>query len=170
MMVQARKTLDDLGMYDQDLEFRFGEGELIGRLAAVGVSSKEVAHFRPEKNTGYRGVIQINLDAVRPASLVGVVNHEASHARFHYAYNKGTRVDKFMTANAYSLMMEDGTTNYSKAWWGRVGRAEQFTGDPGPTKSAINESLAEMRKVGSLTPHYEKLDKLVSGTWAKRKQ
>lgn len=171
MKDDARSELKKLDMLDQRLEFRYGEGKKIAALEGIR-DSTTAAHFLPLERTGGRGSVQLNLDAIEPEYVRGVVRHEAFHARFHYALQKSVKVGNFLEENTVALHREDGTTAYSKAWWQRYQGLDEPTTPTNRSafKRAVNESLAEMHKRRSLTPTYQKLNTLVDGIWAKRKR
>jgi hypothetical protein len=82
-----------------------------------------------------------------------------------------TRVKNFVIANFDKLKAEDGTTNYSKAYWTKANSAMTTGGaavDSFIARSAVNESLAEMHNAGYVTPTYQKLNSLIDRAWQRK--
>lgn len=175
----ARSELDKLGMQDQKLAVHQEPGRLLTELGYADLGHdgwREGANFAPGKRGGNpdnRGTVNLFANAGNTVEeLRAMIKHEALHARQHYAERKSARPDSFYKANFEALQREDGTTEYSRAYWQRYAafKAQNSLDQYHAGRSAIHESLAEMHAYDHvLPPTYAKLDKLVQSIWDERK-
>ena len=174
-MEAARNELDNLGMQGQKLEFTFGPGVPISELADVSNSTEAARFTAPSRGRpADSGIISVNLDQViegdkrgAVVNIVPIIRHEVSHARYCFADRKSQRPASFLEKNMDALRKEDGTTNYSKAWWARAERADRLD-SWSASRSAVKESLAEMSRLKAFSPTYGKLNSIVDDVWGKK--
>jgi len=166
------KELDSLGMGDLHVIFHHNEeGGKITALDGIKATSTAAYCIRSGGKIGSSIGIYTKSFEGREDALTGAVRHEAFHVRFAYADRKSQRIGTFLEKNQAALEREDGTTSYSKAWWQRATTQDLFEGrrNVNYVRTAVNESLAEMHKMKSMTPTYKELDNLVNVVWSARK-
>lgn len=105
------------------------------------------------------------LGAVQPEILRGVLLHENGHRDLTNAMRVLTApVHDFVRSNINGLRREGEKFDYARQWWDRVPKGSTTISPLALyelQKSAVQESYAEMRRVGKLGKTYEKLDAFV---------
>lgn len=95
------------------------------------------ARYVPSGHTADDGKITLYSKNLSKSNYHGIVRHEAMHAKI-IAYMK-KHPDFYDKLDYAKLQKEDGVTSYSTQYWSA----------PNPGQSAVNETLAEMARVGT---------------------
>lgn len=162
----ARIALDRMGMKELKLEVQDSSGYEIKSLGAGFSAAAEYAD-----DIGTIRLFAHNGAFNTVAGVEQLIRHEAQHARYAFMEKmKGQTLHQFLRDNEEGLIKEDGTTEYSQAWWARA-KADGYS--TAYTRHAVNESLSEMHAhplgLGSsdkwMPPTYAKLDKMLWDVW-----
>lgn len=131
-----------------------------------GVYNASLGEFNPTS-----GKIYLNKDFMGSATLMkGIARHELAHAKFNKALPE---VRQLIRQSAVALERDDGTTSYAREFWGRLNMWRKTPGTSAKDlralfEIAVNESFAEMSKLGKFKGIYSRLAYRVENKWRRR--